>query len=330
MVNISQKRLFIFLLLLLLLTANIPFLVNSSIYFSTFLNTFTLFISIFFIYHYFRNKESKFTQKLQNNETYKELTVAHNVQKALLDIDVPESTNLSIVKGWKSAKSLSGDFFTFIDKTDTTLKENSITPGVFEYKDSNDQYIGISIGDVAGHGVSSALVMALTSGLIGRIGMNNTSPAKTLHRLNNDVQRFISHSQITHVTTCYAVINTTTKELSYSNAGHLPILLMSSNESITELNAEGTFLGIYPNEQFEEKRHRLNKGDRLVFFTDGIIEQKNEKNDIFGLSNFKDLISKNMHLSNKDLLSTIFSSIESFSKNVDRKDDQTIVIVDIL
>ena len=187
------------------------------------------------------------------------------------------------------------NFYTFINKTIQTFTKAN--PGIIEYANKEDSLLGITIGDVAGHGVSSALVMALSSGLLGRIGFNNQSPSIILQRANIDIQKFISQSQISHVTAFYGNINLNDLILTYANAGHPPALIIHKDDSSEKLKTEGIFLGMYPDEVYEEKTYQLKSGDRVFLFTDGIIETFNKNRESFGTKRLKDLaiINKNKH-----------------------------------
>jgi sigma-B regulation protein RsbU (phosphoserine phosphatase) len=260
----------------------------------------------------------------------KDLQTANLVQEALLDIDPPTLNMIQIAKRCKAAKNLGGDFYTFINKTVNNLSQDKDNPGILEYKKKEENILGIAVGDVAGHGVSSALVMALASGLIGRIAHNYSSPALILEKSNNEIQRYIAKSIISHVTAFYCNLNLDTLTLCYSNAGHPSALILHQDDSFERITTNGLFLGMYKNEIYEEKLYQLKKGDRLFIFTDGIIETMDQKRDSYGSKRLMDLCIKHKEKNVNDLLDIVFIEIKRFSGDSEQKDDETLIIVDLL
>ncbi|RAP31373.1 hypothetical protein DID76_02940 [Candidatus Marinamargulisbacteria bacterium SCGC AG-414-C22] len=264
-----------------------------------------------------------------NKTAVLELETAKKVQQALLTIDHPENPQINIAKKCIPATTLGGDFYTFVNKSIDKLQENKQTPGVLQYGDQQNNIIGIAIGDVAGHGVSSALVMALSSGLIDRIGQNNIAPATILQRANTDIQKFISQSQISHVTAFYGSINLNNMIFTYSNAGHQPALIIHKDKSYEQLTTDGIFLGMYQDETYTEHTKQLQQGDRIFLYTDGIIEARNKKNDLYGVNRLKKYAIDNHKLNINDLLEGIYTDLNSFCEKKEAKDDQTAIIIEI-
>jgi len=258
-----------------------------------------------------------------------ELETAKIVQEALLSIESPHIKNINIAKKCIPASSLGGDFYTFVNKTIDNLKQNSTTPGVLKYHKNQNNILGVAIGDVAGHGVSSALVMALASGLLDRIGQNNLSPATILQRANRDIEKFISNSKISHVTAYYCSINISDMTFTYSNAGHQPALIIHADDSYELLTTEGIFLGMYPDEIYNENTKILSPGDRIFLFTDGIIESINDKDEIYGITRLKDIAIKHKNKTIAKILDEIHIDLNQFRKQKEPKDDQTAIIIEI-
>ena len=266
---------------------------------------------------------------ITNKNTIEELETAKKVQQALLSIEPPHVNNITIAKKCIPATTLGGDFYTFVNKTIDKLTQNSKIPGILEYGENQNNIIGVAIGDVAGHGVSSALVMALASGLIDRIGQNNHSPATILQRANINIEKFISNSQISHVTAYYGSLNLSEMTFTYSNAGHQPALLIHEDNSYELLSTDGIFLGMYPDEVYKENTKSILPGDRLFLFTDGLIESINKKNEIYGIARLKDIAIKYKELEINDLLEKIYDDLNTFRNNKEARDDQTAIIIEI-
>lgn len=291
--------------------------------------------AIFIVYHYSDNSYNKKTHRateppIDHFKTLnQDLDMAKRVQEGLLTIETDTHPGLEIAKRCIPAADLGGDFYTFIEKQQSTLSQKAGDKGIIEFISGHKSSLGIAIGDVAGHGVSSALVMALSAGIINKIGQSEESPSEVLQRSNNDIFRFISNSQISHLTAIYASIDLDGKCIHVSNAGHPSILKLDKNKSIEYLHTEGTFLGLYKDEKYEEKTFPIKKKDRLFFYTDGITETKNEDNNEFGLKNLEALIIENSDKPIQELLDIIFSKVTEFREKKPSKDDQTMIIIEI-
>ena len=252
----------------------------------------------------------------------KELEMATRVQQKLLDIPTPELPGIRIAKRCVPAKNIGGDFYTFITEDSASFTTTS-------YQHSNTQnYLGIAIGDVAGHGLSSALIMALSSGVFAEIGKQEFSPAKLLNLVNTAINRFIQASHISHVTAFYVVLNLKTKELAFAKAGH-PSLLLIRNKTVIELDADGVFLGMFQDQEFEEKKIQLKSGDRLVFYTDGITEAKGVTGELYEEDRLKERLVQYSDQPIGQVINAIYDDVADFSQAEYARDDQTMVIMEI-
>ena len=263
------------------------------------------------------------------NDPSMDLDTAKRVQEALLAIDPPETDKVKIVRRCVPASTLGGDFYTFVNKTVKKMTEQSKKPGIVEFLGDQENLIGITIGDVAGHGVSSALVMALSSGLLGRIGLNNRSPAVILQRANVDIQKFISTSMISHVTAFYGALNLEDLTLTFANAGHPAGIVVRKDQSVEFLSSDGIFLGMYPDEVYNEKVFQLVHGDRVLLFTDGIVETINEAREAFGMQRLIDMALLYHGEDSDRFVELVFEQLFEFRQGSEQKDDQTLIVVDV-
>ncbi len=259
----------------------------------------------------------------------KELDMARRVQEALLSVEPPVFPGIHLVKKCVPAAELGGDFYAFVSHTDHVLSQKKKVPGIIEYVDAKTNYLGIMVGDVAGHGVSSALVMALSAGILTRLGQNHRLPSVIFNRANNDITHFISNSDISHVTSILGVLNTDTYVFTYATAGHPEGLLLRADGSWEFLAGEGVFLGMFPNEVYTDQTCQLQPGDRLFFYTDGITEAMNDEGDSFGLSRILSLAEHHKQASIEVLETAIFTAVADFCGEKGAHDDQTLVILEI-
>ncbi|MFA5879304.1 MAG: PP2C family protein-serine/threonine phosphatase [Candidatus Margulisiibacteriota bacterium] len=292
------------------------------------------FLLIFLFYHYLRlNINKRLNQPVlistEERKYHKDIEMAKRVQEALLTVDNPQITGIKLAKKCIPAESVGGDFYTFSYSDFQSFLQKSKFPGVIEYQDQKEAYLNIIIGDVAGHGLSSALVMALCSGLLRELSINHRSPGETLTKANQALYRYISNSQISYVTTFFASINSKSKKMIYAKGGHPSALLFNKEGNLTVLDSTGVFLGMFKNESYEEKELQLNSNDRLFFYTDGITEMQNEENEFFGLERFIEIIRDNLNKPIDDLIELIFVKLHDFSGDKPLKDDQSLVIAEI-
>lgn len=236
----------------------------------------------------------------------RDLEMARSVQQGLIPAEVPNPTGFSLAARCLPAANIGGDFYDFIESPDK---------------------LNIILGDVSGHGVSSALVMALTDGIMHEISQKKPSPAQILNEANHHIQHYLANN-INFVTIFYAALNTATKKMIYSKAGHLPALLFKKDqEQPTILDSEGTILGVFGDTQFNDIEVQLSSGDLVIFYTDGLIEIQNSAGEWYGEERLTQLISQNRQLKAQDLLDLIYRTVNSFSAF--QRDDQTMVILKV-
>ena len=171
--------------------------------------------------------------------------------------------------------------------------------------------------------------MALSAGLIDKIASQNHSAGKVLTRANEDIRKFIANSQVSHLTCLFGFLNTDSLEFKYAKAGHHPALVLHQNKTIDTLEAKGIFLGMFENEKYEEQSYQLKHGDRLILYTDGIIEASNTNGEIYGLDRMKKLLKKMAPSTIENVKNSIFKEINIFSKGKITKDDQTLIIIEV-
>jgi len=239
-----------------------------------------------------------------------DLERARKIQNELLSESASESTDsFSIATRYVPATAVGGDYYDVFE----------ITPGIF----------GIIIADVSGHGISSAMIMAMVKVLLKTFSSNELSPQKTLEKINEVFLNEIKSDNF--VTIFYAVLDTNKNSMTYTSAGHCPILLVNKKSSeVTQIVAEGLFLGIFDNMMLNEKTIEYNPGEsRLVLFTDGVTEAKNEFDDMFEQNRLENVVLETIQSSPEDLIDAILTAQEDFcGKGHEPEDDITLLILD--
>lgn len=131
------------------------------------------------------------------------------------------------------------------------------------------------------------------------------------------------------MTAVYGVLDTKSKILTFSNGGHNPPILYRPNGTIEYLTEGGIALGMFPNSTYEERSIPLNKGEVIVFYTDGTTEAMNEKREEFGVKRLEEIIRNHSSLPARDLQTKIIDRINEFSGGK-RSDDLTMMVIKVL
>jgi hypothetical protein len=161
---------------------------------------------------------------------------------------------------WRPQRSVSGDYFDVIDL--------------------GEQKLAVCIGDVIGKGMPAALLMSNVQAAVKAVAAPDMSPAELCGRVNRVLAGNLAAGNF--VTFFYSIIDARTGELTYTNAGHVPPVLVRADGSIVRLEHGGALLGVFKHWMFQQESVLLQKGDRLLLFTDGISELKDDSEEEFG------------------------------------------------
>src|SRR5437867_271338 len=198
-----------------------------------------------------------------------ELQVAQLIQQQFLPKRLPELKGWQIAAYYRAARQVGGDFYDFIELP--------------------DRQVALVIGDVTGHGVPAALVMATTRSILRSDAPRLVSPAAVLARANELLHGDIPPNMF--VTCLYAVLEPATGKLVYANAGHdLPYV--RGNHGVRELRATGMPLGLMADMTYEEKETILDAGEGLLLHSDGIAEAHDPDRVMFGFPRMRDLVGR--------------------------------------
>jgi sigma-B regulation protein RsbU (phosphoserine phosphatase) len=188
--------------------------------------------------------------------------------------------------------------------------------------------VALAVGDVAGKGISAALLMAtlqssLRTQLSSASGNGRPSAARLVSQLNQYLYANTSPEKFT--TLCLGLYDETDGSFSYTNGGNLPPALVRGG-TVQRLDVNGTVVGAFPNAQYDESRIALQRDDLLVFFTDGVTEPENEYGEMFGEERFLDLLARNAHLGEDAILRTVIESVREWTGSDELQDDMTLLL----
>ena len=239
-----------------------------------------------------------------------ELEIAREVQNQLFPKDVPFVKTLELKGVCTPARVVSGDYYDFMAVSDGAL--------------------AFAIGDVAGKGISAALLMAtIQSAMRSQLstsngsGQHRPSPARMVSNLNQ--QLYATTSLEKYATFYFALYDESTHALTYTNAGHLPPMLLRGND-IQTMDATGTVVGAFPFATYEEKTVPLEHGDILLAYTDGIVEPENVYGEVFGEDRLKDLLLKYARADSSELIARTMEAVVHWTGSSELQDDMTMVV----
>ena len=245
-----------------------------------------------------------------------ELEIAREVQFLLFPKNVPGLKTLMLTGVCNPARVVSGDYYDFM---------------------RFDSSVAFAIGDVAGKGISAALLMAsiqstmrmqLTAEVPSMAGNggppHRLSTAVMVSRLNKLL--YANTSPEKYATFYFALYDEKTQTLTYTNAGHLqPILLRKGVPELLEVT--GTVVGAFPFSLYEERTIPLASGDVLVAYTDGMIEPENEYGEMFGDQRLTDLLAKNVDRDSPEIIARVMEAVLQWSgETAELSDDMTMLV----
>jgi sigma-B regulation protein RsbU (phosphoserine phosphatase) len=199
----------------------------------------------------------------------------------------------------------------------------------FGYFANGESGVDSLIGDVSGHGIGAALLMAEARTTFMTARLVEESAAAVLSKLNVLLHDDLDHAQL-FMTACCMTFDATTSELSYANAGHPAALVLRAGASrCIPLRAEGVLLGIQKDARFDQVKLRMNAGDVVVFYTDGITEVCNDAGDFFGVRGLEEAIVSNGHMEPEPLIDAVLAALERFAAGRPYDDDCTIVAMKV-
>lgn len=235
-----------------------------------------------------------------------EIDAANRIQAALLPVDAPELAGASFASHYRAATEIGGDYFDFL-----TMPSGEI---------------GIAFGDVSGHGLTSGIVMAMAkSALLVQVGYD-PSPRAVMNVLNDIVMKTAPKRIL--MTFFFGLLDPVTQTLRFSSAGHLdPYVYRAGAKRLESLSSWGFPLGVRRREPFTEHTVEFDDGDRLILYSDGLIEAIDDDGDPFGFERFEKTILSCGHMDAEDIKKTLLNSIKKFTRNRPPEDDQTLVVV---
>ena len=239
----------------------------------------------------------------------KEMELAKYIQESLLPKSLPKLNGYEICFSNKMASAVGGDYF------DTLLLD--------------EENLCVIIGDVSGHGVASALVMAIAKAVLYH-GFKETRDLKELFEdLNSVVNTYFSTPPVKKMITLFAtIINLPTGKSVFLDAGHNFPMKISSDGQVTELKMTGLPVGVMRKmRKLKTDEFVINKGETVVFYTDGIVEATGKTPEQYGYDRFKANLSEMCQDSSETIMNTLLENYRKWEDGTEPDDDVTLFVL---
>ena len=249
-----------------------------------------------------------------------EIEIARGVQNQLFPKEAPAMRTIHLSGACQPARMVSGDYYDFLCLPDGN--------------------VAIAIGDVAGKGIAAALLMAsiqsimrtqLTAGMAmaahaGAV-QSHVHHEGVVSRMVGELNRqlYANTSPEKYATFCFGLYDEACKTFTYTNAGHLPPILLREGEP-RPLEVTGTVVGAFPKVVYEEQRIEMGPEDLLVCYTDGIVEPENVYGEEFGTERLMDLVVKYQNSPSDEIIARIMEAVPAWTGSQELPDDMTVVL----
>ena len=197
----------------------------------------------------------------------------------------------------------------------------------FDYINTGDGFLWITIGDVSGHGIGSALIMAETYAYLRSYTKMISDPGEVLTRVNRELSA--DTDQMRYVPMVLARIDLNNRSLTYANAGHVPgYLLSASGEILRTMSNSGMPLGVEDDASFAScDPIELSPGTTAIFFTDGLVEARGLAASEFGLDQVIEVVNQHQNSNSGEIVEQLYQAVRSYAGNQPQEDDITIVLL---
>lgn len=225
----------------------------------------------------------------------KELSIAHSIQQSIIPhqfTPFPDLHNFEILGTTVSAQQVGGDFFDFFPL--------------------DGHRLGFLIGDVSGKGIPAALFMTMSRAVIRTVAQRYTSPQNCLKEANRIL--CIDNDTCMFVTALYCILDTLTGKVEISNAGQTPPYVLKADGNLIDLaRNEGIALGVQDTTTFIDHDYKLEKGDCLILYTDGITEATNPMDELYGRARLENCLRTSpRHADVSTILQHILDDVHQF------------------
>jgi sigma-B regulation protein RsbU (phosphoserine phosphatase) len=234
----------------------------------------------------------------------RELEEARRIQRTLLPSTLPQMEGFELSASWQPASGVGGDCFDAI-----------------RFSRSR---VALSIADVVGKGIPAALLMSNLQAAVRAFATEAARPAELCEQVNAVLCGHIAEGRF--ISFFYCVADAEVGMLSYTNAGHFPPFVVRADGSVEQLTSGGAVLGVFPDGAYEAASIPFSPGDRLVLYTDGITEARNEADEEFGEARLTSMAVEHRGCSAPALQARLVDAVAAFSGR-HFTDDATLLVL---
>jgi sigma-B regulation protein RsbU (phosphoserine phosphatase) len=245
---------------------------------------------------------------IEKERMEEELSIARDLQVSMLPAVCPQIKGFEIAAFSVSAREVGGDFYDFIDM--------------------DADKAGMVVGDVTGKSVSGALVMSASRSVFRMLSEEELTVGESMIRANRRLKKDVKTGMF--VALLYAVLNARDNTLTMCNAGQTqPVHRAAKTGETAFIESRGdTFpLGILDDVAYRETQLELSPGDRVVLYTDGIVEAMNEQEEMFGFDRLLEMVQSSKSGTAEDLLNEVVTEVRDFTGGALQHDDLTVIVV---
>lgn len=262
-----------------------------------------------------RFNEMVFNLKLAREERdalvslQEELRMARKILESILPKSMPSLSSIEIAVEYLPTTLVGGDFYDFHQISETKL--------------------GVFVADVSGHGMPAAIIASMLKISFQITKELGEKPAALLQKIN---QTMMGNCGLDFITACYALLDIEKREITVGRAGHPPILLIrNSNGLVEEINPKGKLLGSFANQTYEEMKVPLEFGDKVILYTDGVIEARNLEGQLMGEHGLKAILTNQIHHDSSGLSGLVMQKLVDFVGKGTRsfEDDVTVLTMQL-
>jgi serine phosphatase RsbU (regulator of sigma subunit) len=255
-----------------------------------------------------RNLRSAREKERDSERLASELNTAQAIHTQLLPKKLPELPGIDIYTAYNCAKEVGGDYYDFIPVGDA-------------------EHLAFVVADVAGKGIPGSMVMGTTRTTLRMMAVNNLSASSVLTNTNYHVAKDIKRGMF--VTCMYAILNLRTREMTIASAGHNPMLIWrAASGQIEKVRPNGIALGFDKGPVFQrtirEQKLRLLHGDRVVLYTDGVVEAMNEEHEEWGDEALDEFTLKHATVPSKEFVRLLLKALDDHKGDAEQHDDITV------
>ncbi len=234
----------------------------------------------------------------------REMKIAREIQRQLMPDEMPSVPPLQMAVLFKPVAQLGGDLYDWIEFDDGRL--------------------ALAVGDVAGKGAPAALYGALASGVIRTRAGRKYPPAQMLELVNKTLHQRPVEGQ--YVAVVYSIYDPKARTIMLANSG-LPYPLLIRSGQPTFLDIGGVPLGLLPDTKYQEMELQLSTGDILIFYSDGVVEMRNEAGEEFGLGRLAETVRTQHEKSPEEIVKGVSAALADFIGRVRPQDDRTMIVM---